>query len=576
MKTILKRILFCIVITSCIASCSDEEVIDMMEENEEIMEDMDQSSEIVETAGQITADDFESYAGDVGMILDARSIARMGYTPTQVTLNVNANSGDYTQTIPLDENSFMGKLSIPLDGLSEEAKQELANGVEVTSVYMDANNNVIHQEVPAVVSFLSNPPARSANTSGLDETEENQSLDFSLDTAYYLQQINTNGTPTGSAWRHLDGAGFNDLISSNAATFSGNEPDKSFTFFPIEGEENTFAIRHTPTLRYARVSFMAVAANGDAGTHFGVNLSPNTNITQILASAEADNFKFKFERQSDGSYIILSVGGGGLGSNLPINQAPGFGLTVNEAILNIPTAQFVEAEERRWNVVSTNIDWNITNIGTTILDPILPPATTGFSFNSTLTNCGAGELSQTVGADESETRTRVLGQEETISLSTANDLSFTTSIDAEVSATILGTGVTVNAGFETSYSHSWSATETTSNWEVTENTSEQTLFFERTVTVPPGSASLVYDVYQSYPETQVNFVQRMRVEGLDSETGAPLTGEEIRTMFYVSNFNGVITSIEPNSVVITLKGTLTLDKIIETESSVQDTSANCN
>ncbi len=68
----------------------------------------------------------------------------------------------------------------------------------------------------------------------------------------------------------------------------------------------------------------------------------------------------------------------------------------------------------------------------------------------------------------------------------------------------------------------------------------------------------------------------MRVEGLDSSTNIPLTGEEIRTLFYFNKFNGVITSIEPNSIVITLKGTVTLDKIIRTESDVQDVPANCN
>jgi len=126
------------------------------------------------------------------------------------------------------------------------------------------------------------------------------------------------------------------------------------------------------------------------------------------------------------------------------------------------------------------------------------------------------------------------------------------------------------------YSHSWSSTEENSNWEDQSNEEVTTLSSERTVTVPSGKASLVYDVYQFYPNTKVNFAQRMRVEGLDSSTNIPLTGEEIRTLFYFNKFNGVITSIEPNSIVITLKGTVTLDKIIKTESDVQDVPANCN
>jgi len=74
----------------------------------------------------------------------------------------------------------------------------------------------------------------------------------------------------------------------------------------------------------------------------------------------------------------------------------------------------------------------------------------------------------------------------------------------------------------------------------------------------------------------VNFAQRMRVEGLDTETNTPLTGKEIKTLFYLNKFNGIIISVEPNSIVITLKGTVTLDKIIRTESDVQDVTVNCN
>ena len=55
------------------------------------------------------------------------------------------------------------------------------------------------------------------------------------------------------------------------------------------------------------------------------------------------------------------------------------------------------------------------------------------------------------------------------------------------------------------------------------DTAEESLFSERTVTVPSGRASLVYDVFQFYPNTKVNFVQRLRVEGMDTQMGINLT-----------------------------------------------------
>ena len=44
------------------------------------------------TDGGVTANDFEVYPGDIGVVLDARPIARKGYKPTQVTINIVKNN----------------------------------------------------------------------------------------------------------------------------------------------------------------------------------------------------------------------------------------------------------------------------------------------------------------------------------------------------------------------------------------------------------------------------------------------------------------------------------------------------
>ncbi len=244
--------------------------------------------------------------------------------------------------------------------------------------------------------------------------------------------------------------------------------------------------------------------------------------------------------------------------------------------MNTRNGNTVYAELRTWRVVSTSVEWNVTNIGTSFLEPILPEAQTGFSFNSTLTNCGSGSLSQTVGVNTSESNSRTVGWEEKLSMSTSNTVDISATVSVGFEAKFFGTGGSYEMSLTAGYSHSWSSTSENSNWQDQSNEEVTTLSSERTVSVPSGKASLVYDVYQFYPNTKVNFAQRLRVEGVDSSTNTPLTGEEIRTLFYFNKFNGVITSIEPNSIVITLKGTVNLDKIIKTESDVQDVPANCN
>lgn len=522
-------------------------------------EEIDQPpSEIVVTGGQIKVEDFDEFEGEIGVILSARPLVQKGYLPSQVTINVAANSGNFTATVPFDPFSFMGQLKIPLKGLNETEKKELTSGVRITPEYKDAAGNIIFTEPSFTVSFQSNPTPRVANAITLTETEENQKITLSEATAYYIQRMNDDGSPGSAAWRHLTGAVYANVITANASNFNGNEADRIYTFIPIPGEKNTYAIRLKDSGRFLRVSNIS-QFNGVV--HAAPNLSPATEFSAI---ADIERYRFRLEKVTNGSYRIISVF-----NNLPINQAEGYGLTTASSIGN------VTAQERLWRVVSADVQWSVTNIGTSFLEPILPKPQTGFSFNSTLTNCGSGSLSQTVGANVTETRSRTIGWEESLSVNTSNTVHVSATVDVGFEAGFFGVGANYNLSVTAGYEHSRSVTESSSKWGDTMDTVEESLFSERTVTVPSGRASLVYDVFQFYPNTKVNFVQRLRVEGIDSKTGQNLTGEEIRTQFVFNNFNGVITSVEANSIVITLKGTVTLDKVIKTESDVQDVSANC-
>ncbi|WGD34045.1 hypothetical protein [Olleya sp. YS] len=568
MKTLFKTFTVLTLMSLIVVSCSkDDPTTDPGNQGE---------GELIITPGTVTEDDFESFEGEIGIVLDGRPLARKGYKPTQVTINVNANNGNFSETIPLDEYSYLGQLKIPLEGLSEAAKNELTNGVPVTPEYKDVNGNIIFTESTFTSSFQSNPPTRSANTNNIQETIENQTLTLSDSTTYYIQRMNVDGSPDNGAWRFLDNPSYSHVITANPTDFNANETDRGFAFIPIPNEYNTFAILHKETGRFIQATEITVNTQNYFGTFVAPNLSTRTNFSQIQSASDYDNFKYRFDQLNDGSYSIVSIE---WGDNFPLKQIPGFGLSFSNWVVNnavVFNPQTVYAEPRSWRLVSTSVQWNVTSIGTSFLEPILPPAVTSLTFNSVLNNCGSGTLSQTVGVAQSETQQSTIGFEETLSTTTSNSFDVGVSLDVEFSAQILGTGTTVNAGVNTSYGHSWSSTETTSEWESTQSGETQVITSTRTVIVPSGSASLVYDVIQFYPETRINFAQRFRVEGVDSSSGRVLSGEEIRTLFYVNNFNGVVTTVEPTSIVITLKGVLTLDKIIDSESNVQDVPANCN
>ena len=560
-------ILILVLTIGCTSCSKDEPIPPPIEDGNDLPKDKP-----IEVGDGISADAFETYPGDVGFVIDTRELVKKGYLPTQAVVTVEATHGNYSQTIEIDPISFMGQIKIPLEGLSEAAITELTNGVNVSSEIKDATGSTIISDPVATVTFQANPNPRTVNANNLEETTENATVNLSENTTYYIQSMNTDGTADNFAWRHLDATGYDEVITANISQFNGNEPDRGFTFVSIPGEYNTFAIRHKASLRYVQATSITVNTNSYQGNFVAPNLSNRTDFSEIQTAADYDFFKFRFEQTEDGSYSIINIE---WGEDFPVKQIPGFGLSLSNWVVNAANGNRIDAEPRTWRLISTTIDWDVQNVGTTFLEPILGAAQTGFQFNSTLTNCGQGSLSQTVGSAITETRSRTIGWAESLSISSTETVGISATVGVDFDAKFFGAGATYSASITADYNYSRTVSESSSVFgEVTDEISE-TIFAERTVTVPSGNASLVYDVFQYYEDTKVNFVQRLRISGVDSDSGMPLTGDEIRSQFQFGGFDGVISAIEPTSVVITLRGTTVLDKIVKAESKVEDVASNC-
>ena len=548
-----------ILIAALFAGCSKEESMPSPEPD----------GEIIKGEG-ISADAFDAYSGDVGFVLDAREIRKKGYIPVQAEINVTASEGNYSKTISIDPISSMGQIKISKEGLSQAAIAELNSGVSVSSIIKDENGNTLLTD-EGTISFQSNPLAKTVNASELQETAENAQLYLSEDTYYYFQVLDADGKPTNSSMRHNNSSGFdNVMFTSSDGTFSGNEPGRNFSFIPVSGEPNTFFIKLRDGGRF--ISMASLTQNSSSGgllyQHIGPSVSIATELSQVQNN---NNTKFKIVKLKNGVYELQNYNG------VPIRVAPGIGLTTNSVVTSASLIyQPVNSVPITWRLISTTINWTVENEGTTFLEPILGQAITDFKFNNTLINCGQGSLSQTVGVVDEVKENGLVGWEESLSINTTNSVGVSATVGVSFDAKFFGTGATYNASLALDYNYSRSVTETNSVFEEKSEEISKTTFSERTVTVPSGSASLVYDAFQFYDNTRVNFVQKLRIRGTDSQTGNSLTGDEIRSQFHFSGFNGTITAVDGKSIVITLRGTTILDKIIETESKVQDVPANCN
>lgn len=514
---------------------------------------------IVEEPG-ISVNKFETHAGDVGFVINARDVVRKGYRPTQAVIQIAAKSGDFSQTIPLDAFSFMGQIKIPVVNLTEEARKELSAGVPVSLTLKDKDGkDIITDASLSSVSFLPNPEPQLVNASSLEETEEAGTIHLSESADYYLQVVKQDGTPLNQSmrWNQIDEYGDVMTTSSNNA-FAGDQPDHVLKFVPVPDKRNTFYIRVAATNEFIYNSHVFNTAELVVRPHTGPKNSHKTSL-ELFFPAARPSAEFKFEKVKDGVYTIRN------NDNRPVKVATGIGLTYD----------YINAEPVFWRIVSKDISWTAQSIGTDIITPVLPAAQTGFSFNSTLKNCGNGNLEQTVGADFSEERMNTIGWEESISINNSNTQSISATVGVDFDAKFFGFGAKYSASVTGSLEWSRSVTSENSNYESQTTTKKENYFSSRTITVPSGSASLVYDAYQFYENVRVDYVQRLRLSGID-EYGVPLTGEQIMSLFQFTRFNGVVNIIEANSVVFTLRGHSILDKFIETQSSVDDVPANCN
>lgn len=504
------------------------------------------SGTIVEGQG-ITERDLETFEGEVGLILNLRELAQKGYKPAEAEFEIQTTGGFLTEKVPVNDFAFMAVLKIPVEDLTEIQSKQLTDGVKVNITVKDQTGKTIAEKIDlGIRSLLPSLTPIVVDAGSIPETEQVSTYFFGEGTGFYFQTTNNEGVPGKSAMFNNNGFMY---VSSNTS-FTGNQPNFLFNITPVLGKKNTFHIRLASTGEYLFLG----------GTSVGLRVvnSRRTNLA-VLSSANQEPYQFTIRKLNDGVFQLLDF------RNRKIQDAPGIGLTVNNG----------NGKDVLWRIVANDIKWAAQPIASTSIQPILPKPTTGFTFNSTLTNCSSGQLQQTVGIDFSEERTTTVGWSETISVNTTQAVSISATVGVEVSGTFFGSGAKASASITSGFEWSQSITSESTEYKSQTISKRESYFSSRVITVPPRTASLVYDAYQYYENVRVNHVQRIRITG-KNEKGRELTGDEIRTIFMFSNFSGVVNTVEENSVVITLLGYTVLDKFMDTQSKVQEVAPKCN
>ncbi len=538
MKTTMKHLLFilmCILLMPIIGCNKDDD-------------NLDTGDGEVEQINGISAEDLDNYAGDLGVLINTRDLEKKGYKPVKVNITTSATQGNYDQQITIDSFTNMAQLSIPVENLTEAAEEELRNGVDLDIEILDNTDTVIISESFTVVSFEENGNQLDIDASSLNFISE--SLNFKEGMRHYLQIANSDGS-YGNTIVNKPGSGStsNTLLNTKQSSFNPGTTSEQFYIYKFPNEENIFAIWSAISGRY-----LATDSNDKTFRQSGAFSYPSGLSDNSLHP----RYRFIIKREANGLFTINDIDG---------NPMRRFGSNWKTSGSN--TIEY-------FRIIALDIEWEAQELDTKHLQPIFPSVDTSFGFNSTLRNCGSGTLEQEVGIQREVTTTYTSSQSETIGLSGRVTTSVDVSVSATTEASFFGNGGSVtgevSAGLEVSIEASSSATVGTEY-----STSETNTFFSnRTVTVPSGSASLIYDAYQTYSNVRVPYVKRLRLRGTQSDNGGgPLSGLEIATQLMVTSFSGVITTVGSDFVEITVQGNMYLDNIVDTLTEVQDVPANC-
>ncbi len=568
MKTIsknVKRILSIFLTTLLLASasCSKDPVAPPVEEiGEPIPGDGN-----IETSPGIDLESVEKDNGELGLMVNAREITKKGYTTAFADILVEASSGNFSQIdVPIDEFTNLAVLRLEIDDLTEEQEAELRDGVDLVVTVKDDSKNVLEVLNFTKTSFSDSPDELLMEGEELEDLTD--VVKFKSGIPYYIQLYSDDGKEIIGG---PDNRTFNSTTSLSRLIYFRDAAEIDYTvdtstayfFEEIPGKPGVFSfgIKDGPEDKlYAYIN-----VNGRSG-----ELNIQTRANRIRNGVNTDtsdlpNYQFHIEKVGQGMYTFSTeLTSFDKGTLKRAGERGGrFAMSSNWT------------EPAYFRIISLAVDWDVQELETRFTQPILPPANTDAAFNSTLRNCSSGALVQTVGQAETLTSTTFTAWEDTFSVSTTDTYSISATISAEVEGKFFGKKATVGVQVTGGYQFSKTETETNTRSGGLENSRSVTISTERSITVPSQRATQVSDLYQTYRNIKVPFVQRFRVRGDFQEDGSPLSGEEILTQFNFNSFSGVVTEIGSDFIEVTIRGTNTIDRLIDTRTSADNVEPNC-
>ncbi len=484
--------------------------------------------------------DLQTDSGSVGLILNTRPIAKKGYHPDHLQVNIQGDLSGFSRSLAVDPKTYVTVLKYYVDSLTDTEVSSFENGVGLDIKVYDASQKLlgelsldnqivdasdysleIDSDLPAI-----NPPARlNADLPFIVQCQN----DGKVISIPQYNSVSPGHVPVGTSDYTLQ-----------------NNQNELYYFRHVQGEADSV---------YCMTSYRGYLMDFDMFGDF------YESAATYDAGNVPDKLKMIVSPDSSGWVRIRFKTGGNL-----LWTEPDFGL------INLVRS---ESSSSLFRLLNGDIVWSITDMGTDFEQPVLPAAKLEFAYKATLRNCSPATLSETVGRSESRTQSFTSGTEESLELFSSSEYSAEVTAGVDVDATFFGAGATYSLEATAGYTYTTSTTQTTSNyWEAT-NSTEVVISRERTIEIGPETAIEVYDAVQTLNNVRMPFTKRFRLKGTYGN-GNPLSGDEINFQLFSNRFGGVVSQVGSDFVDFTLKGVTTIDQMLDVETRTTEIKGGCS
>lgn len=567
LKNLLISLLLCNLLLLNLNSCTTVEILP---------DELPDGIEITNTGSYVINTD----NGERGLIIDTRQMSHQGYSAQTAEISF-PNYNRFDTTLEIEENINIAVFNFANDSLSQEEQAAFSEGImtlieihgeegvlgtfEGTVVVDDSN---IPLNIDTNLDFIPSPVVLTSEVKQLIIFKSQWgTIDTPLDGVTTIQP-NTGANPWG---------GTNDFDTSIEPYNLDTVLLQGFLFEQIDGnryrikvpeicEDVNGQLEDCTGLDWANLEWSLISRGGyikiedDYNVVYGDLDDPSS--ASIFELVPKENGWMEMNYVDDDSNIIPW--------SYYHNGEFGFQPATDGYIAQI-------------RLIPDNIIYSIEDIGTTFLQPIIPPAILDFAYISTIRNCSNAIFNESVGRVESKTRTTSVSATERFKLFTKHEASANITLGFKATIKAGGTETTggIGAEFEVSGSRSLSYTYTTSQTASTENTIINSFEDQievsrvRTITVPAYTGVEVFDYIESADNVKVPFVKKFRISGINEANNLSLSGLELLTVMKGNLFGGLITNVEDESIVISLRGNSHVNSVFVASSGANDIENPC-